>query len=81
MTHTKGPWHIENFVGVYSNCGQLVASIHSSIPKTARADANLIAAAPDLLEVLQEIMSWEENAQMAWAQRANAAIAKATGVA
>jgi mevalonate kinase len=33
----------------------------------------------ELLEALKEIMSWEENEQMTWAQKARAAIAKATG--
>jgi hypothetical protein len=35
---------------------------------------------PELLEVLKEIMSWEENEQMRWAQKARAVIAKATEV-
>ena len=30
----------------------------------------------ELLAVMKEIMSWEENEQMAWGQKARAAIAK-----
>lgn len=42
-------------------------------------DARLIAAAPLMLEVLQEIMSWEENAQMSWGPKAQDALKKARG--
>jgi hypothetical protein len=33
----------------------------------------------ELLEVLKEVVSWEETHQMTWAQKAQAAILKATG--
>jgi hypothetical protein len=46
----------------------------------AEADARLMAAAPEMLEVLKEIMSWEENEQALWGPKARAAIDKATGV-
>lgn len=33
----------------------------------------------ELVEVLREIMSWEENEEMVWAERAKAALRKAQG--
>lgn len=44
------------------------------------ADAHLIAAAPDLLEALQELLPlWSSGIDEPWVQRAHEAIAKATG--
>lgn len=44
------------------------------------ADANLIAAAPDLLTSLQELLPmWLSGIDEPWVRRARAAIAKATG--
>lgn len=45
------------------------------------ANARLIAAAPDLLAALSELLPlWENGIEEPWIIRARAAIAKATGV-
>ena len=90
--HTPGPWEaFQNDLG----CGVLATKradvaycwtrdgwpLDSSRPiSESVANARLIAAAPELLEVLKEIMSWEENEQALWAKKARAAIAKAEEV-
>lgn len=88
--HTPGPWEVFHHsigTGVTSTKAFDVSDVaHCSGFNSRRtrdeelANARLIAAAPELLEVLKEIMSWEENEQMRWAQKARAAIAKATEV-
>jgi hypothetical protein len=48
----------------------------------ALANARLISAAPDLLDALMtfpQSLAWTDDELWAWAQRARAAIAKATG--
>lgn len=56
---------------------------HSGTDDNSEAEANaqLIAAAPDLLAVLQELIEIEgpQPGTAAWADKARAAIAKATG--
>jgi hypothetical protein len=44
-----------------------------------REREKLREANAEMLAVLNEIMSWEENEQALWAKKARAAIAKATG--
>jgi hypothetical protein len=68
MTYTKGPWEVrkeEDIRYVHSNIG-LVADIFGRngrsggvelVDKEADANARLIAAAPELLECLQEAVS------------------------
>lgn len=90
-THTPGPWMVHE-TGFYTNPFKItargkhgaVANIpHSEITTTARqsANAHLIAAAPELLAVLQEAVNkgymWDHDPEL-WSQ-ANAAIAKAKG--
>jgi hypothetical protein len=100
LTHTPGPW----FVVAQNNAGSLgtsvwamggdvrVADCNSAAISLEgrRADARLIAAAPDLLVALEKINEWacfatEEDVSaklMALQQigiHARAAIAKATG--
>lgn len=60
MKHTNGPWRVsvkgDKFFGIESNDGNiciLAAEHKDRINK--EANARLIAAAPDLLEALQEI--------------------------
>lgn len=47
---------------------------------TPEADARLIAAAPDLLAALIDVVGDDETLQNPWRVAARAAIAKATGV-
>jgi 2-oxo-4-hydroxy-4-carboxy--5-ureidoimidazoline (OHCU) decarboxylase len=86
--HTPGPWHISGSTikGPHpkdpQNRLRLVAETvfdkGTWIDET-RANARLIAAAPDLLEALQFVMTAHgEQLDTAFAQ-AHAAIAKATG--
>jgi len=58
--------------------GWFVATVHEvSGPESAEANARLIAAAPDLLEALRDIVEHEQfNSIVRW-ERARAAIAKA----
>ena len=93
-THTPGPWGIEqtgqtNWIGRMRSDGsgkidEIVTSTDrfKLTPKaTFRNDANarLIAAAPELLEALKEVVAISDRKHDAW-DRAKAAIAKASGV-
>ena len=79
--YTPGPWHIANGVQIRSNRDQ-IAKIWMMRGGEGRANARLIAAAPDLLEALIELAdcgaeAWgEDRPCVKWAR---AAIAKATG--
>jgi hypothetical protein len=85
MKHTPGPWILD--LGVYSN----VVLIDSNATNGAvgeivdcrnRADARLIAAAPDLLEALKVArhMIVEDGTPIGWSvSRLDEVIAKATG--
>lgn len=83
--HTPGPWEV---VGPSQNghCRRIFAGNEyvgivggSDQPmRTIRANANLVAAAPDLLDVLQEVVEdgLKTNTKE-WKRKAIAAIAKA----
>lgn len=89
--HTPGPWSVGRHIGSRSD----VRLIHKDAGDKGRGipiievvvsidDARLIAAAPDLLESLQSVVSWmdapDESAFSDSAlSKARAAIAKATG--
>lgn len=85
--HTPGPWHVgtkEAHHCVYDARGWQIADA-SPLGKSddTKANARLIAAAPDLLSALEKTLSWltsypGEGALKAYEQ-AQAAIAKATG--
>lgn len=94
--HTPGPWKCSTYgqrisidtenneVGIWG-----IAHINpdgdgrNGIPSASnRANARLIAAAPDLLEILKEaldVMGTWDDAEPGWATTARAAIAKAGG--
>ena len=92
IKHTPAPWFIDSSatsLDIFSSdAGVLVAVVRRSLlsshlDPTARANARLLAAAPELLEALQEIIcadcrGWEELDPLL--SKARAAIAKATGV-
>lgn len=97
---TPGPWEIYRDSGLNIFISQ-PSSVANRIPgyyaevrrftpddRQVEANARLIAAAPDLLEALQEVMSWIDNwdpdftFDNEWAGteiKARAAIKKATG--
>lgn len=90
--HTAAPWVLDwnvSRIDVFSaDAATLIATIRRStlsegIDAAARADARLIAAAPDLLDALQAIVYWHGqgsgHVDEGWFDAAIAAIAKATG--
>ena len=73
--HTLGPWHVGKVVPtrVYSDDGWLVASTiddyEEPLPEperyeTHKADARLIAAAPEMLEFLKYVRALHEEADL-----------------
>ena len=90
MNHTKGPWTVESLVDGYDiqapEAGCFVAT--ASDPEmvwgavTRKGDAHLIAAAPELLEALENLLKvyeGEGGTQHHAGDMARAAIAKAKG--
>ena len=91
--HTPGPWKAveaaynpPGWLWVQNGPGALLADVHQNvnIPLDARnANARLMAAAPELLEALQEIITAAD--EEGWNQldagftKARAAVAKALG--
>lgn len=80
--HTPGPWKVDSHgEAVLGRDGTMVADccIMSSRRQTpmCRANATLIAAAPDLLEACKNML-WHED-KYAARKQAEAAIAKAEG--
>lgn len=85
--YTKGPWLLEKNlingnVDIVSEDRYFIISttIDSDIigERIDKANAKLIAAAPDLLEALKEIIELTDRKHTAW-YKAKAAIAKAVG--
>lgn len=63
--HTPGPWRLidvsepDYIKEVLSDDGRCIAEvIESDKPETVWANARLIAAAPELLEVLEKVQAW-----------------------
>jgi len=89
MTHTQGPWsYIGNGDVVAKSdkyCGgeKDIASVFLTVNDEDEANARLIAAAPELLEALKDMLDGHEDACTGYgegaADKARAAIAKATG--
>ena len=99
IKHTPGPWdwvgrdlesnsptHCEAVIQTGVDCGSYC---YGGMPvlQISDADKRLIAASPDLLEALQDLIGWvpssshwHTDAPMKTLERARAAIAKATGV-
>lgn len=85
MEHSKGPWETDGRVGhldIVCPKGRIAmmdCEDDAFWAAELEANANLIAAAPDLLEALQEAVNkgymWDNDPEL-WA-KANAAIAKA----
>ena len=92
--HTKGPWNWNWFqkdgltdCGIFSDYCHGIRTSVARAPKFQtesqwRADACLIAAAPELLEALEDAMKtamFEKHADRPWHSNARKAIAKAKG--
>jgi len=84
--HTKGPWEFEAEPGygvfvhdAEGTVAEVMCDQKLIDDRTALANACLIAAAPDLLEALQEIVRNDPYNQSSAGIIARAAIARATG--
>ncbi len=87
MSYTKGQWYLQKYTDAYTNiirCNNgkhetifIASTSQSTLPET-RANAKLMAAAPDLLEALQEVVRISDRNHVAWV-KAKAAIEKAIG--
>lgn len=86
--HTPGPWMIRaeryRYIHVYAHGGGIAHL--DTVDGEGMANARLIAAAPDLLEVLEELLSmcqrqedFHDDGDGCMFERASAAIAKARG--
>ena len=74
--HTPGPWVPE----IYGERNYVVGPDDKSVASiTRKEDANLIAAAPDLLEALEEIASYPSLDAQELMRIARKAIARAKG--
>jgi hypothetical protein len=77
MRHTQGPWRNQNDVIIFGkDSNDAVAKI--CIGVSSRQNARLIAAAPELLECLKELISLTDRKHDFW-DKAKAVIAKAEG--
>lgn len=75
--HTEGPWEVRADWIVGFNGTLHVATIPRAFDGDySEANAHLIAAAPDLLAALKEVVTISDRKHDAW-DRAKAAIAKA----
>ena len=82
--HTPGPWEVrkgEPWV-IAKAYGDMKSVVHLNLPvdqsENQKADARLIAAAPDLLEALYQIRDLPEDSRIHY-KVAQRAINKATG--
>jgi hypothetical protein len=86
-THTPGPWKEKRKLAIYSADDEPICAVFpAETEERSKADARLIAAAPDLLEALQFICNGiggggdaPEAVLIKWKRRADDAIAKAEG--
>ncbi len=89
--HTPGPWHvhqpysnslphIRNADGVYvMDAPQRADGYHAKVRQMA--DARLISAAPELLEIVQQLIACHDEPMCPALDVARAVVAKATGSA
>jgi hypothetical protein len=73
MKHTNGPWFVQPKSDVYtniirpeSNYGSIIASCPQSSTDETKANARLIAAAPDLLNALEQMMISLNKSSCGW---------------
>jgi hypothetical protein len=60
MTHSLGPWRKGLAGDIVTEDGRIIASMYWARPE-AHANARLVAAAPELLEALEDILPLAEN--------------------
>lgn len=79
--HSPAPWHLRD--GVNENSllvDDNYSVIFASLDDIKKEDADLIAAAPELLEALQSLLTYGSITGDDWViEKAEAAIAKALG--
>ena len=84
--HTPGPWHYElhlprgsadGYFRITASSGWVIADLPDDGTDN---DARLIAAAPDMLAALKDLLPmWESGIDEPWVKAARAAITKAEG--
>lgn len=89
QNHTQGPWHrnikpATKYNTIYAGRNTHVAHLETTglDSEEVEANANLIAAAPELLDALNELKQWFstiEGTLLVDCSKARAAIAKAEG--
>lgn len=79
--HTPGPWSFDKelFFIRGKDGKQIVCDLDTGNDDQAAIDGALIAAAPDLLAALKEVVRISDRKHDAW-DAAHAALARATGV-
>jgi hypothetical protein len=86
MSHTPGPWLTTESTEHWGRVNVTIqtaftandiATAWQGNTETNRANARLIAAAPELLEALEELMGWQSLASSEAKRKARDAIAKA----
>jgi hypothetical protein len=80
--HTPGPWEAKAYVGNWAVIHRKDCAIKNiALLPYGEANAHLIAAAPELLEAVDRLLTWNHGGQRAEdVAFARAAFAKATGV-
>jgi hypothetical protein len=91
MKHTSGPWAIrdddeDGVVSIVGGSGIVLARVRTATAEPGDENARLIAAAPDLLKALQDLIdmdvAYQRGPKVEQAvENARAAIARATGEA
>lgn len=62
MSHTPAPWRAHKSFAVFANQSKLITRVNTIMAQSeAKANAALIAAAPDLLETLQAVERFFES--------------------
>ena len=71
MTHTPGPWKVDEnhkgFVNIRRDVDSYtsdIATVWDFYAENYESNASLIAAAPDMLEALEEVVALTENLQV-----------------
>ena len=84
--HTPGPWqwtqHFDPTISIYKDGFGQIARLYDSSAGTGKANARLIAAAPDLLDALylvRDYIATMKGNGHEYSMSIDAAIAKATG--
>lgn len=84
MSHTPGPWFSREDTGViFDSCGTPIQTSGTRGLEQYRANARLIAAAPELVRAAKNVLEWfsemESHEDQAVLDTLREAVAKATG--